>query len=245
MISNITSVLCYRSVPSRGPGTGPSENHLKAEMFTKILKDAFSLGLDDFHTNWEYYHQIPGHGGAGSAKSDFVAVVLNDVDQQFSFLTVEFQAKGRGIHKDETVVVAKAAFEFNRILGSFPYLTEDEVNQIRLHIGLAMGTTIRMCSIRAVFDEAEKSLIYVRNTNSTIFELHTDDSCTNILNALRLTSYLRKNACEDGKKLQMLLRKEKIKINESLMAALPNLPKVTATSRQYPQAITPPRERFV
>ena len=142
-------------------------------------------------------------------------------------------------------MVAKAAFEFNRILGSFPYLTEDEVNQIRLHIGLAMGTTIRMCSIRAVFDEAEKSLIYVRNTNSTIFELHTDDSCTNILNALRLTSYLRKNACEDGKKLQMLLRKEKIKINESLMAALPNLPKVTATSRQYPQAITPPRERFV
>ena len=65
MISNITSVLCYRSVPSRGPGTGPSENHLKAEMFTKILKDAFSLGLDDFHTNWEYYHQIPGHAGAG------------------------------------------------------------------------------------------------------------------------------------------------------------------------------------
>jgi hypothetical protein len=56
------------------------------------------------------------------------------------------------------------------------------------------------------------------------------------LNALRLTSYLRKNACEDGKKLQMFLQKQKTRINESLMAALPNLPKVAATSRPSSQS---------
>jgi hypothetical protein len=243
--STITSVLCYRSVPSRGPGTEPSENHIKAEMFTKILKDAFSLGAHEFHTNWEYHYQIPGHAGSGSARSDFAAVVLNDIDQQFCFLIVEFEAKGYAVHKDETVVVAEAAFEFNRILGSFPYLSENEVNEIRLHIGLAMGTTIRMCSISAVFDQEKQSLIYVRNSNNFTFELHTENPSTNILNALNLISYLRKNVCEDGKKLKELLKKEKRIINEALLNALPSLPKVAATPRTFRTAITPPSHRII
>ncbi|CAG8734852.1 41862_t:CDS:2, partial [Gigaspora margarita] len=57
---------------------------------------------------------------------------------------VEFETDGFSVHKDEMVVAAEAAFEYNRFLTAAYYLTEDEVNSSRLHIGLINGTTIHL-----------------------------------------------------------------------------------------------------
>lgn len=48
----------------------------------------------------------------------------------FPFFIVEFETDGFSVHKDEMVVAAEAAFEYNRFLTAAYYLTEDEVKFI-------------------------------------------------------------------------------------------------------------------
>src|SRR5581483_9600956 len=105
----ITSVLLYSSTPCRGPGSKSSENHIKSKM--------------------------SGNGGCGSARSDFAAVIFDGVNQQFPFFITEFENDGFAVHKDAVAVVAETAFEYNRMLAVAHYLSEDEVNATRLHIG--------------------------------------------------------------------------------------------------------------
>ncbi|CAG8638122.1 10429_t:CDS:2 [Acaulospora morrowiae] len=142
------------------PGSKPSENHIKSQMWAKIFSDTFLIDSDDIDVNWEYHHQIPGNGGSGSSRSDIATVVFNDTDQQFPFFIAEFETDGFSVHKDEMVVAAEATFEYNRILTAAYYLSEDEVNSSRLHIGLINGTTIHLGSMKPIYDEEKKSLIY-------------------------------------------------------------------------------------
>jgi len=152
-LSSINSVIYYTPTPCRGPGSKPSENHI--------------------NVNWEYHHQIPGNGGSGSSRSDFAVVVFNSTNQQFPCFIVESETDGFSQHKDEIVVAAEAAFEYNRILAAANYLSEDEVNATRLHIGLINGTTIHLGFMKPIYNEEKQSLIYTYEENKITFNLHT------------------------------------------------------------------------
>ncbi|CAG8525696.1 10490_t:CDS:2 [Funneliformis mosseae] len=138
------SVLLYSSTPCRGPGSKSSENHIKTQMWAKIFSDTFLIGSEEIGVNWEYHLKIPGNGGCGSFRSDSAAIIFNGANQQFPFFITEFENDGFAVHKDAVVVVAETAFEYNRMLTVAYYLSEDEVNATRLHIGLVNGTTIRL-----------------------------------------------------------------------------------------------------
>ncbi|RIB21200.1 hypothetical protein C2G38_2177350 [Gigaspora rosea] len=49
---------------------------------------------------------------------------------------MEFEQHGFEVHIDDIVIVAEAAYEFNRILSLMHYPSEKEVNETFLHIGL-------------------------------------------------------------------------------------------------------------
>ncbi|CAG8535824.1 9221_t:CDS:2 [Ambispora gerdemannii] len=230
-LAAITSVISYTSIPCRGPGSKPSENHIKAQMWAKIFSDTFLANSDDTDVNWEYHHQIPGNGGSGSARSDFAAIIFNCIDQQFPFFIVESETDGFATHKDEIVVAAEAAFEYNRILATAYYLSEDEVNATRLHIGLINGTTIHLGLMKPIYDEEKKSLIYSYEANKFTFKLHTGNQEDDIASALKLVAYLRANVCQDGIALKALLNRKTNIRNGTLLAALPCLPKRAVKSR--------------
>ncbi|RUS30548.1 hypothetical protein BC938DRAFT_479259 [Jimgerdemannia flammicorona] len=243
VLSAITSVLVCSLTPCRGPGSKPSENNIKAQLWTKIFQDVFLLGQDNIDVNWEYHHQIPGNGGTGSARSDFAAVILNEADQQFPFFIVEFEANGLSVHKDAMVAIAETAFEYNRILAAAPYLSEDEVNATCLHIGLVNGTSIRMGSMKAVYNETKESLIYVYDADKAIFKLRTGNQEADIASALVLMAYLRRNVCKDGMVLKMLLKRKPKVHHGALLAALPRLPKQAVKSRPHETEFTPKAKR--
>ncbi|CAG8693660.1 12966_t:CDS:2 [Rhizophagus irregularis] len=232
-LTTIISVLLYSPTPCRGPGSKPSENHIKSQLWAKIFSDTFLIySDDDIDVNWEYHHQIPGNGENGSARSDFAAVIFNSIDQQFPFFIVESETDGFSVHKDEVVVTAEAAFEYNRILTAAFYLSEDEVNSTRLHIGLINGTTIHLGLMRAIYDEEKGTLIYAYEENNITFKLHTGNQEVDVANALNLVAYLRTDVSQDGIALKALLNRKTNTIrNGKLMSALPRLPKRAVKSR--------------
>ncbi|RIA99968.1 hypothetical protein C2G38_2130683, partial [Gigaspora rosea] len=210
-----------------------------------IFSDTFLIDSDDIDVNWEYHHQIPGNGGSGSARSDIAAVVFNDTDQQFPFFIAEFETDGFSVHKDEMVVAAEAAFEYNRILTAAYYLSEDEVNSSRLHIGLINGTTIHLGSMKPIYDEEKKSLIYAYEINNVTFKLYTGNQEADIASALKLVAYLRTNVCQDGISLKALLNRKKNMRNGTLLAALPRLPKRAVKSRPKSDTEFTPQARRI
>ncbi|CAG8477322.1 6122_t:CDS:1, partial [Cetraspora pellucida] len=224
-LTAITSVIFYSSTPCRGPGSKPSENHIKSQMWAKIFSDTFLINSDDIDVNWEFHHQISSNGESRSARSDFAAVVFNNTNQQFFFFIVEFETDGFLVHKDKIVVVAEAAFEYNRILTAVYYLSEDEVNSSCLHIGLINGITIHLGSMKLIYNEEKKSLIYAYERDNVTFKLYTSNQEVNIASALKLVTYLRTNVRQDGILLKALLNKEKNMRNRNLLAALPCFPK--------------------
>nr|CAG8434360.1 9385_t:CDS:2 [Entrophospora candida] len=220
-LTAITSVLLYSSTSCRGPGSKPSENHIKAQMWTKIFSDTFLIGSEDIDVNCEYHHQILGNSGNGSARSDFTAVIFNSINQQFPFFIVEFETDGFVVHKDAITVV----------------------NATRLHIGLVNGTTICLGSMKAVYDEVKRSLIYVYGANNATFKLHTGNQEADIASALKLVTYLRTNICQDGMALKMLLNRKTNTCNGALLAALPCLPKRAVKSHSCTTEFTPKAKR--
>ncbi|KAG9300893.1 hypothetical protein G9A89_015349 [Geosiphon pyriformis] len=140
--SAISAVSLCLLIPSRGSGSMPSENSIKAQLWTKLFQDTFLIGSESIDTNWEYQHQIPGNSRKDSARSDFTA------------------ANGFTIHKDEMVVIAETIFEYNKFLATAPYTTEAEVNRTCLHVDLMNGTTIQLGLIKALYNEADRTLLY-------------------------------------------------------------------------------------
>nr|CAG8528213.1 10715_t:CDS:10 [Entrophospora candida] len=92
---------------------------IKSDALTvaKIFSNTFTLHDANFVPVWELHHLIPGNSGEGSARDGFE------------------------IHKDNIVVVAGAAYEFNRILSLSHDPSEEEVNRARTHIGFGDGDT--------------------------------------------------------------------------------------------------------
>ncbi|CAG8449158.1 10053_t:CDS:2 [Funneliformis caledonium] len=118
------AVISYKATPSRGLGSNPSGNHVKSELWFGIFSTAFKLHHLKFSPTWELQHLIPGHAGQGSTRLDFASIIVNNNDLQFAFFIVEFVTSRFEIHKDEVVVVAELAYEFNRILSQMHHPTE-------------------------------------------------------------------------------------------------------------------------
>ncbi|RIB05932.1 hypothetical protein C2G38_2047201 [Gigaspora rosea] len=135
----VLAVVSYKPTPSCGLGSLPSENHIKIELWAKILSAAVSLHHSEFLPVWELQHLIPGNAGY-----------------------VEFERDGFECHKDDVVTVAEATHEFNRILSLAHNPSEEEVNQIRLHYGLVNSATIRLSMLEPVYDEKRSKLVYIR-----------------------------------------------------------------------------------
>ncbi|CAB4479091.1 unnamed protein product [Rhizophagus irregularis] len=57
----ISAVISYISIPCHGLGSELSENHIKAELWTNILSNSFSLNNPKFVNVWEFHHLIPGN----------------------------------------------------------------------------------------------------------------------------------------------------------------------------------------
>ncbi|CAG8535224.1 2709_t:CDS:2, partial [Dentiscutata heterogama] len=241
-LERLRELFFYSPTPCRGSGSKPSENYIKSQMWAKIFSDIFLIDSDDIDVNWEYHHQILGNGGSGSARSDFAAVVFNDIDQQFPFFIAEFETDGFLVHKDEMVVAAEAAFKYNRILTAAYYLSEDEVNSSHLHIGLINRTTIHL---GLIYDEEKKSLIYAYEINNATFKLYTGNQEADIASALKLVVYLRTNVYQDGISLKALLNKKKYMRNGTLLAALPRLPKRAVKSRPKSDTEFTPQARRI
>ncbi|CAG8737971.1 2124_t:CDS:2, partial [Gigaspora rosea] len=87
--------------------------------------------------------------------------------------------------------------EFNRILSSLHDPSEDEVNQVRLHIGLVNAATIHLSVLEPIYNEEQQSLTYVRHENEFSFNLQTQNPEVNIENTLKLITYIRETICAD------------------------------------------------
>ena len=129
VISVVSSIILYAPTPSCGVGSLPSENHIKAELWTRILSSAFKLNKIKFAPVWELQHLISGNSGRGSARSDFAAIVTDHNHLQFPFFIVEFSRNGQEVHKDNIVAVSEAVYEFNYMLALGHNLSE-EINRI-------------------------------------------------------------------------------------------------------------------
>ncbi|KAF0552563.1 ran-binding protein 10 [Gigaspora margarita] len=243
VVTAVLAVVSYKPTPACGLGSLPSENHIKIELWAKILSAAVSLHHSEFLPVWELQHLIPGNAGSGSSRSDFSAIITNQNDTQFAFFLVEFERDGFECHKDDVVIVAEATYEFNRILSLAHSPSEEEVNQIRLHYGLVNSATIRLSMLEPVYDEKRLKLVYIRHENIFSFNLHTHDPETNIENALKLITYLRETVCTDGMRIWSLLQRQPIKFNYKLKISLPKLPNKAVKSRPFKTKHTPKDKR--
>ncbi|KAF0470633.1 hypothetical protein F8M41_025364 [Gigaspora margarita] len=97
--SVISAVVLYVPTPCRGLGSEPSENHVKAELWAKIISNTFTLYNSKFVPVWEFHHLFPGHGKCGSSRSDFIAIVFNQTNIQFPFFLIEIEQNGFEVHK--------------------------------------------------------------------------------------------------------------------------------------------------
>ncbi|KAG9306426.1 hypothetical protein G9A89_003536 [Geosiphon pyriformis] len=158
---------------------------------------------------------IPSRG-PGSSED----VVFNNLEQQFPFFIVEFEANEFTIHKDEMVFVAETVFEYNKFLATTPYMTEAEVNRICLHIGLINGITIQLGLIKALYNEADRILLYTYYAQNAIFKLHTGNQEVDIINAFKFMMSLKKFVYQDGMTLKALLNREETRQNRDLLADL-------------------------
>ncbi|CAG8535055.1 1603_t:CDS:2 [Ambispora gerdemannii] len=217
----ISAVILYIPTPCCGLGSEPSENHIKAELWTSILSNTFSLHNPKFVPIWEFHNLIPGDGGRGSAKSGFSAIGRFEV------------------HKDDVVIVAEATHEFNRM----HYPSDEEINKMCLHIGLVNGASIRLGKLMPVFDQQQSTLIYVYDDEVLSFNLQTKDEEANIESALQLVTYLRETVCMDGMRIRSLLNRYPAKFNYDLKAALPKLPNEAVISRKSDTKFTPRSKR--
>ncbi|CAG8654709.1 18747_t:CDS:2 [Dentiscutata erythropus] len=114
---------------------------------------------------------------------------------------------------------SEATHEFNKVLSLAYNPSEDEVNKTQLLFGLVNAATIHFGMLKP----------------------------TNIENALKLITYLRKAVCADGMQIRSLLQWQPIKFNYKLKIALLKLPNEAVKLRPFKTKHTPidKRPRYV
>ncbi|GBC09694.1 hypothetical protein RclHR1_09050004 [Rhizophagus clarus] len=244
VIRAISAVFLY--IPP-SPHIDEPENHIKMELWAKIFSAVFSLNYDTkLAPIWEFTHLISGQGDKGYSISDFAAVVVDQDEGQYPFFLAEFASENAATHKDKIVVVSEAAYELGRILVTVKNLNEWEVNEIRFHVATVGGTTINLSTITPIFNEECSALIYVYRNEHTFNLRHSNSNMeSNVLEALRLITYLREIVCADGIRIKTILnRNYKVRDTVSnLRNALPNLPLTPEKSRVSKGTYTPPPHR--
>nr|CAG8612211.1 1254_t:CDS:2 [Entrophospora candida] len=200
-LSALTSVLLFVPSPVRS-GADPSENHYKAQLWAKILSDAFTLNIDSFEPTWELHYQIPGDSGKGSSRSDFACVTISlNTKERYPFFILEFEVDGVRIHKDFAVVVAEAVHTINRIL-SMHIISESEISKIRVHVALVNNAHIRLGILRPLYNHESNCIIYIYDQDIKCFDLQSGCTEIDIENVFNLISYLRQIVCKDGQYLR-------------------------------------------
>ncbi|KAF0547700.1 ran-binding protein 10 [Gigaspora margarita] len=237
-LSALTSFLLFVPSPVRS-GASPSENHYKAQLWAKILSDAFTLNIDPFEPTWELHHQIPGDSGKGSSRSDFACVAISlNTKEQYPFFILEVEVDGVWIHKDFAVVVAEAVSTLNRILSTYIIL-ESEISKVRVHVALANNAHIRLGILRPLYNHESNCIIYIYNQDVKSFDLQSGCMETDIENVFNLINYLRQVVCKDGQYMKNLLNRESYGNKRKFYPELPRIPLEAEKSRTPKINITP------
>ncbi|CAG8795465.1 2736_t:CDS:2, partial [Racocetra persica] len=189
-LSALTSLLLFVPSPVR-PGAHPSENHLKSQLWTKILSDAFTLNTDSFNPIWELHHQVSASSGRGSARSDFACIITSPITkEQYPFFILEFEVDGIQIHKDFAVVVSEAVHALNRII-SARVILESEISLAQMHVALVNNAHIRFGLLRPFYHQERNEIIYIYDQNVRCFDLQSGCTANDIENMFNLIVYLR------------------------------------------------------
>ena len=245
VLSAITSIMQYNPTPCRGIGSNPSENHVKCQMWSKIFSDAFS----DFNPVWELNHLFSGNSKRDFGRSDFAAIFITESNTPFVFFITEFEVDGFERHKDDIVVLAEGAFELNKIISSRGRFFPEDILEIRLHLALINNTHITFGSIRPELNFEKTLLYYIYDRDLCSYELNTGDKMQDIINVIKLISYLKQVVCEDGYRIKRLITESKT--NSHCMGncystnILPKLPKRAERSIQKKTAYTPKKRRVL
>ncbi|PKC59367.1 hypothetical protein RhiirA1_469564 [Rhizophagus irregularis] len=85
----ISAVISYISIPCHGLGSELSENHIKAELWTNILSNSFSLNNPKFVNVWEFHHLIPGN--VNKVQQNSAIYVYNDEVLSFDLQTKDLE----------------------------------------------------------------------------------------------------------------------------------------------------------
>nr|CAG8469168.1 7890_t:CDS:2 [Entrophospora candida] len=241
-LSALTSVLLFVPSPVRS-GADPSENHYKAQLWAKILSDAFTLNIDSFEPTWELHYQIPGDSGKGSSRSDFACVTISlNTKERYPFFILEFEVDGVRIHKDFAVVVAEAVHTINRIL-SMHIISESEISKIRVHVALVNNAHIRLGILRPLYNHESNCIIYIYDQDIKCFDLQSGCTEIDIENVFNLISYLRQIVCKDGQYLRNLLNRESSGIKRKFYPEFPSVPLEAEKSRSPKMNFTPTAKR--
>ncbi|KAI9100510.1 hypothetical protein DFS34DRAFT_592402 [Phlyctochytrium arcticum] len=145
----------------------PSENHVKAELWTPILSNAIKhMDFSGIGSMWEVQHLFPGNAGTGSAKSDFASILVAENGAYFPLLITELDVDGLSIHKDHLVVVSEAVFELSQILERRTWDFMALVNNARI-------------SFKKLVPKLDENCLYYVETNTLMaFDLDSTDEKT-------------------------------------------------------------------
>ncbi|CAG8574125.1 11675_t:CDS:2 [Gigaspora margarita] len=185
--------------------------HWLAQLWAKILSDAFNLNIDSFEPTWELHHQIPGD---------------------------KFEVDGVRIHKDFAVVVAEAVYTLNRILSTYIIL-ESEISKVRVHVALTNNAHIRLGILRPLYNHESNCIIYIYDQDVKSFDLQSGCMETDIENVFNLINYLRQVVCKDGQYMKNLLNRESYGNKRKFYPELPRIPLEAEKSKTPKINITP------
>ncbi|CAG8701022.1 13135_t:CDS:1, partial [Ambispora gerdemannii] len=150
---------------------------------------------------------------------------------------------GFEVHKDFAVVVCEAVFELNKILSRTQGLLPTETIQIKIHVGLINGTSINMGVIRPIFNNDKTAILFAYDQDIVSYNIQTGCQHDNVENVLDLIIYFQQIVCRDGLVIKDFLEKSTTHHNQSILKAMPKLPKIAEKSREALTKITPKKKR--
>ncbi|KAI9095440.1 hypothetical protein DFS34DRAFT_172437 [Phlyctochytrium arcticum] len=201
----ISAVATYFPRGTRGPGSHPSENHIKGELWGPILSNAVKLApRHEFAPLWEMDHLFPQTAGAGSSRSDFAALKIAFDDEPLPFLITEFEANGVRVHKDHVVAAAEATLQMNSVVARFCERPAD-LEKVRCFVGLASDATIYFRMLSPEIDTGSGRIYYRETDCDRPFRLAQPNLGDSLLDALRLIAFIRGPILEAGRALSTLL----------------------------------------